>query len=193
MTNLSLPRPKKKLADKRTGPFLIITKKGASAYTLKLPTNWRIHPMFNESLLTLYTPPAFPNQEQPPPPPPDLVDGEEHYEVKKVLNSRERRVRGKAGEPWHWVTDYSVKWKGYGPESNSWVKENDMDAEELVDKYLAEKVNCTEYETGDWQSYTDPFTGRKVWYDQQLDWDWLGGHDDPLTDTKSLFAPTEIP
>ncbi len=120
-TNLSLPQPKKKLADKCTGPFLIVAKKGASAYTLKLPTNWRIHPTFNKSLLTPYTPPAFPNQEQPPPPPPDLVDGEEHYEVEKVLNSRERKVRGKAGEPSHWTTDYFIKWKGYRPESNSWV------------------------------------------------------------------------
>ncbi len=76
-TNLSLPQPKKKLADKCTGPFLIVGKKGASAYTLKLPSTWHIHPTFNESLLTPYTPPAFPNQEQPPPPPPDLIDGED--------------------------------------------------------------------------------------------------------------------
>ncbi len=41
--------------------------------------------MFNEVLLTPYTPPAFPNQEQPPPLPPDLIDGTEHYEVKKFL------------------------------------------------------------------------------------------------------------
>ncbi len=38
-TNLSLPRPKKKLADKRTGPFLIVEKKGASAYTPETPLN----------------------------------------------------------------------------------------------------------------------------------------------------------
>ncbi|PBL01886.1 hypothetical protein ARMGADRAFT_1071398 [Armillaria gallica] len=37
-----------------------------------------------------------------------------------------------------------------------------MDAEELIDKYLAEKVNRTKYETEDWQSYSDPFTGRQV-------------------------------
>ncbi len=85
--NLHLPRPKKKLDDKRTGPFEIKNKKGASTYTLKLPPNWKIHPTFNESLLTPYIPPAFPNQEQPPPPPPDLIDSEEHYEVEKVLNS----------------------------------------------------------------------------------------------------------
>ncbi len=47
--------PKKKLTDKRTGPFEIKAKKGASAYTLKLLTNWHIHPTFNEALITLYT------------------------------------------------------------------------------------------------------------------------------------------
>ncbi len=147
-TNLSLPRPKKKLADKRTGPFLIVGKKGASAYTLKLPSTWKIHPTFNESLLTPYTPPAFPNQEQPPPPPPDLVDGEEQYEIEKVLDSRERKVRGKTGEPWRWTTDYFVKWKGYGPESNTWVREGDMDADELIDDYLTQKINRTKHEAG---------------------------------------------
>ncbi len=120
-TNLHLPQPKKKLDDKRTGPFEIKNKKGASAYTLKLPPNWKIHTTFNELLLTPDTPPAFPNQEQPPPLPPDLIDGEEHYEVEKVLNSRQCRVWGRQGEPPRTTTDYFIKWKGYGPESNSWV------------------------------------------------------------------------
>ncbi len=128
MTNLHLPHPKKKLADKHMGPFLITAKKGASAYTLKLPTNWHIHPTFNKALLTPYAPPAFPNQKQPPPPPPDFIDGAEPYEVEKVLDSRLRKVRGKAGKPWCQVTDYFIKWKGYGPESNSWVWEDNMNA-----------------------------------------------------------------
>ncbi|SJL14670.1 uncharacterized protein ARMOST_18135 [Armillaria ostoyae] len=76
-TNLHLPRPKKKLDDKRVGPFLILEKTGASAYKLKLLPHWKIHPHFNEKLLTLFTPLTFPNQQQPPPPPPDLIDGEE--------------------------------------------------------------------------------------------------------------------
>ncbi len=99
MTNLHLPRPKKKLADKRMGPFGIVAKKGASVYTLKLPTHWHIHRTFNKALLTPYMPPTFPNQEQPPLLLPDLVDGFEHYEVEKVLDSRHCKVRGKAGEP----------------------------------------------------------------------------------------------
>ncbi len=53
-TNLNLPQPKKKLDDKCTGPFLIVSKKGALVYTLKLPSTWHIHPTFNESLLTPY-------------------------------------------------------------------------------------------------------------------------------------------
>ncbi len=87
--NLHLPRPKKKLNNKQTGPFEIKAKRGASAYTLKLPVSWKIHSTFNESLLTPFVPPAFPDQEQPPPPLPDLIEGEEHYKVKNVLNSRQ--------------------------------------------------------------------------------------------------------
>ncbi len=88
------------------------------------------------------------------------------------------KVQGKAGEPWHWVTDYFVKWKGYGPESNSWVQEDDMDAEELIDEYLAKHVDVVNLKGNNWswQSYTDPFTKKKVWYIQEdTDWDWLGG------------------
>ncbi len=176
MTNLHLPLPKKKPTDKQMGPFLITAKKGASAYTLKLPTNWHIHPTFNEALLTPYAPPAFPNQEQPPPPPPlpDLIDSAEHYKVEKVLDSRHCKVRGKAGEPWHQVTDYFVKWKGYGPESNSWVQEDNMDADKLIKEFLSEHVNQTASRTLDWHFYINSFTGKKVWYDQEEVWDMFG-------------------
>ncbi len=92
LTNLSLPRPKKKLNDKHVGPFEIIEKAGASAYKLKLPPHWRIHPRFNEKLLTPYIPPAFPNQELPPPPPPDLINNEEEFKIEEVLDSRSRTL-----------------------------------------------------------------------------------------------------
>ncbi len=80
-TNLRLPRPKKKLDDKRVGPFTILDQAGAAAYKLKLPPHCKVHPRFNEKLLTLYIPPAFPNQEVPPPPPPELINDEEEFEI----------------------------------------------------------------------------------------------------------------
>ncbi len=93
-TNLHLPRPKKKLDDKRVGPFTILDKAGASAYKLKLPPHWKIHPCFNEKLLTPYILPTFPNQEVLPPPPPDLINDEEEFEIKEILDSKPHTIHG---------------------------------------------------------------------------------------------------
>ncbi len=56
--------------------------------------HWKIHPRFNEKLLTPYVPPAFPNQEVPPAPPPDLINDEEEFKIEEVLDSRPRMIRG---------------------------------------------------------------------------------------------------
>ncbi|SJL16258.1 uncharacterized protein ARMOST_19778 [Armillaria ostoyae] len=135
--NLHLPRPKKKLDDKRVGPFLILEKTGASAYKLKLPSHWKIHPRFNKKLLTPFIPPAFPNQEQPPPPPPDLIKDEEQWELEEVLDSKTCKVRAKRGQPSTTVIDYFIKWKGWTWEHNSWVAEVDMgNAQEAIADYV---------------------------------------------------------
>ncbi|SJL04341.1 uncharacterized protein ARMOST_07707 [Armillaria ostoyae] len=118
------------------GPFKILKKTGASAYKLKLLLHWKIHPRFNEKLLTLYTPPAFPNQEQPPPPLPDLIDEEEQWEVEEVLDSKPRKVRSSRGQPSTTVIDYFIKWKGWTWEHNSWVTAKDMgNAKEAIANY----------------------------------------------------------
>ncbi|SJL12770.1 uncharacterized protein ARMOST_16201 [Armillaria ostoyae] len=74
-TNLHLPCLKKKLDDKQVRPFEILEKAGVAAYKLKLLPHWKIHPCFNEKLLTPYTPPTFLNQELPPPPLQTLLMG----------------------------------------------------------------------------------------------------------------------
>ncbi|SJL10865.1 uncharacterized protein ARMOST_14260 [Armillaria ostoyae] len=136
-TNLHLPCPKKKLDDKHISPFLILEKTGASMYKLKLPPHWKIHPRFNEKLLTPYVPPSFPNQEQPLPPPPDLIDEEEQWELEEILDSKTRKVRTKRGQPSTTVIDYFVKWKGWTQEHNSWVAESDMgNAQEAIADYV---------------------------------------------------------
>ena len=62
-TNLPLEQGTRKLAPKRVGPFEVLEKVGEAAYKLKLPSKMaRIHPVFNEVLLTRHVPPAFDNQ-----------------------------------------------------------------------------------------------------------------------------------
>ncbi|SJL04701.1 uncharacterized protein ARMOST_08071 [Armillaria ostoyae] len=137
-TNLHLPRPKKKLDDKRVGPFLVLEKTGASTYKLKLPPHWKIHLRFNEKLLSPFEPPSFPNQEQPPPPPPDLIDGEEEWEIEEILDAKTRKIRGKRGEPSSTVVDYLIKWVGHTREHNSWVTASEMgNAQEAIAEYEA--------------------------------------------------------
>ena len=111
-TNLSSERPMKKLDNKRHGPFRIIQKVGHSAYKLALPKTWkRIHPVFNEVLLTPYKEPHFPNQVAEPPLPTPVVSGTEpEYEVEEIVDSRKTKGGVK----------YKVKWKGYGQHEMTW-------------------------------------------------------------------------
>ena len=55
----------KKLNNKCLGPFEILEKVGKLAYCLKLPSQWKIHDVFNEVLLSPYHPPQFESQQQP--------------------------------------------------------------------------------------------------------------------------------
>jgi hypothetical protein len=48
----------------------------------------RLHPVFNVVKLTLALPDPIPGRHVPPPPPPELINGEEEYVVKKILDSR---------------------------------------------------------------------------------------------------------
>ncbi len=135
-TNLHLPHLKKKLDDKRIGPFTILDKTGAAAYKLKLPPHWKIHPHFNEKLLTPYILPAFPNQEIPPLPPPELINDEEEFEIEEILDSRPRTICRGRGKKAYKVIDYFVKWKGWTCKHNSWVAEDEMgNAQEVIEEY----------------------------------------------------------
>ena len=53
-----------------------------------LPLTWKkIHPVFNESLLTPHKQPKFPSQQQPGKQPPVIVNDAEEYEVEEILDS----------------------------------------------------------------------------------------------------------
>lgn len=133
-TNLTSQQPSKKLAARRYGPFSIVKKVGKSDYHLCLPKSWRMHPVFNESLLSPYAPPQFPTQEPPLPPPPDVIDGSVEYEVEEILDSR-----------FHWnKLQYLIKWKGYPSEENTWeLEENLKRAQDAIATFHAAHPSAT--------------------------------------------------
>jgi hypothetical protein len=89
-THLQTDRPSKKLDDKRFGPFEVIKKVGPAAYKLKLPSSWKgKSPVFNEMYLTKFHEPVYERQRKPlPPPPVEIEEGEEEWQVEKVIDSR---------------------------------------------------------------------------------------------------------
>ena len=100
------------------------------SYQLTLPHQWRIHPVFHVDLLTPYKETEFHGRNYTYPPP-DLVEGEEQYEVERVLDSRtfgRRRTK-----------QYLVKWKGYPHSNNQWVDKKDMNAERAIREYEEDK------------------------------------------------------
>ena len=121
--NLRIDRPSVKLAPKRYRPFKIGKVLLPITYQLKLPPQWKIHDVFHADLLTPYheTELHGPNFTRPPP---DLINGEEEYEVEKVLQSR-KFGRG-------CKVQYLVKWKGYPESENQWVDWDNLHADEMI-------------------------------------------------------------
>ena len=81
-------------------------------YQLRLLKTWKIHPVLHASLLSPYHEnavhgPNFPS------PPPDLINGEEEYEVEKILHHH--------GTPTK--RSFLIQWKGYSAKEDSWIPE----------------------------------------------------------------------
>ncbi|QRV99033.1 Retrotransposable element Tf2 protein [Ceratobasidium sp. AG-Ba] len=107
--NIKTERPVAKLSAKKIGPYKVLKREGTHAFKLDLPHTLRVHPVFHTSLVSLKKEDPF--GRDPPQPPAEVTpDGEEEYEVERILDSRKRRNQ----------VQYLVHWKGYGPESNTW-------------------------------------------------------------------------
>ena len=96
------------------------------AYKLKLPPQWKIHPVFHASLLMPYieTLTHGPNYMRPPP---DLVEGEAEWEVKAI---RAHRYSGRQKK-----LQYLVKWLGYPESDNTWEPAENLHADDLIQDY----------------------------------------------------------
>jgi hypothetical protein len=126
--NVKLKQPSQKLGHKWLGPFVIEKKVGNLAYRLKLPHQMKVHPVFHVNLLKPHKPDTIPGREPPEPPPIETEEGEEEWEVDKVLDSR---LHGR----WKKL-QYLVSWKGYASLHNSWEPaENVENAPERIAEF----------------------------------------------------------
>jgi hypothetical protein len=130
--HLNLDDRARKLTPKYTGPFVIEEVKSPVTYKLTLPPSLsRIHNVFHSSQLKPYYVDdgqyiARPRISRPPP---EIIDGEEMWEVERILDHRTRRVgRGT-------VVEYLVKWLGYPDSDNLWVPSTGVHASDLVQEY----------------------------------------------------------
>ena len=103
---------------------------------MELPSGLNIHPVFHISRLKKYIDPTIiEHRPNPPEPPPVIiVEGEEEFEVEKILDKRINRKR----------IEYLVKWKGYPEHDAQWEPlENLQNAHESLEEY---ESRCGLYE-----------------------------------------------
>lgn len=124
--NLRSVRPSRKLDWKAVGPFPVIEVISSHAYRLQLPASMsRVHPVFHPVLLQPVPHDPLPGQRSQPPPPIVLND-EEEYEVRQVLDSRYNRRRKRL--------EYLIQWKGY--DQADWEPvENTTNAQEMTNAF----------------------------------------------------------
>ena len=125
-TNIKTLYPSAKLGPKRYGPFKVMKQLSNAVYQIEIPQQWKIHNVFHANLITPYKETELhgPNFTRPPP---DLINGEEEYEVEKILR-HETRGRGRK-------MHFLVKWKGYPTSDNSWEPRENIHAEELIKEF----------------------------------------------------------
>ena len=120
-------RRSEKLTERFVGLYKVKSIISANAVELQLPPTVHIHPVVNVSKLQMYKPQV--EGQQVAKPAPVVVEGEEEFEIEKILNRR--RIQGK--------DKFLVCWKGYTAEADTWEdKGNLKNAEKLVEEFERE-------------------------------------------------------
>lgn len=103
------------------GPFKVTALPSAGTATLALPKSWKLHPTINVDQLKRYVRREETASTTRPGP---LAGTKDVFEVEKLLDVRTRHGR----------RQYLTRWKGYGPEDDTWADENDV-------KHLRDMIN----------------------------------------------------
>jgi len=120
-------RRSEKLTEHFVGPYKIKGIISSNVVELELPKSIRIYPVVNVSRVQLYKPQVEGQKKIPLKP--VIIEGEEEFEVEKILNKR--IVWGKE--------KFFVQWKGYTVEGDTWEsRENLENAKELVKEFERE-------------------------------------------------------
>jgi len=116
-----------KLTERFVGPYKMKKVVSSNAVELELPSTVKIHPVVNVSRIRRYVGQVEGQKKEQPAP--VIIEGEEEWEVERILNKQ--RVRGK--------DKYLVCWKGFMAESDTWEgRENLKNAQEAIKKFEKE-------------------------------------------------------
>jgi len=116
-----------KLTEYFIGPYRVKGIISSNAIELELPKSMKIYPVVNASKVWLCKPQVEGQKKIPPKP--VIIEGEEEFEVEKILNKRTVREKEK----------FLARWKGYTAEEDTWEnRENLENVKELVEGFERE-------------------------------------------------------
>ena len=105
---------KRKLARRFIGPFTILARIGKVAYRLALPPGMSCHNVFHVRLLKKWIAQFMGGE------PPSSIFYEDNPEWEVEAITGHKYVGQKSSR----TVRYCIRWKGYPPEHDSWVKES---------------------------------------------------------------------
>jgi len=166
-------RRTEKLTERFVGPYKIKKIVSSNAVELELPSTVKIHPVVNVSRVRWYVGQVEGQRKEQPAP--VIIEGEEEWEVERILNKRRVREKDK----------YLVRWKGFTAESDTWEgRENLKNAKEAIEEFEREYQRDMEdiarqehkEETFRRRELPERFTARKLfgWSDKRYDQEYWG-------------------